>query len=203
MESCTLLVEGGNALKGNLRVQGAKNSALFLLAAALLTDQPVILQNVPLLPDMDILYQIVEELGVYVGWNPSERCVCIEAKAIEHASVNATLARKLRASVALACPLLYRCKRCRIPFPGGDPIGKRPLDEMMRGIAILGGEVHTEAGWYDLRLARDLQGASIHLRYPSHTATMALMMLGAVARGTTIIYNAAQEPEVTGGITDL
>jgi UDP-N-acetylglucosamine 1-carboxyvinyltransferase len=133
---------------------------------------------------------------VYVDWNPFERRVCIEAKAIEHASVNAARAGKLRASIALACPLLHRCKWCRIPFPGGDPIGKRPLDEMMRGIEILGGEVHTEVGWYDVRLARDLQGTSIHLRYPSHTATMALMMLGAVARGTTIIYNAAQEPEV-------
>ncbi|ASS73981.1 hypothetical protein CIG75_02610 [Tumebacillus algifaecis] len=196
MSKAMLCVEGGYALKGEMQVSGAKNSALFLVAAALMTDEQVTLGNMPAITDIDILHEILLDLGIHSLWTPSENRMVIEARQLSNSVVNSKLSRKLRGSIALACPVLYRLNRCIIPYPGGDMIGKRPLDEMMRGIEMMGGDVEFAEGLFSIRIDRPLKAIEMELEYPSHTATMALMMLGAVSEGRTVITNAALEPEV-------
>lgn len=189
-------VKGGNKLEGELLIEGAKNSALFLVCAALLTKEKVVLKNVPDILDIEILNQIIKEIGCESLWDSKNGCMEIISRKITNDVINERLARKLRASICLLCPLILRRNKVIIPFPGGDKIGSRPIDELLRGLKLMGATVNEGNGTYVITKNKDLVPIKVELTFPSHTATIGLMILAAGIDGKTIIENAAKEPEM-------
>jgi len=192
-----LQVTGGKRLQGELRVSGAKNSALVLMTAALLSDESVTLTNVPQLTDIDGMADILTALGV--GVERSHETVHINAKHLRHGEPPYELVNGLRASFFAIGPLLGRLGQAKVPLPGGCRIGARPVVEHIRGLKALGAVVNVEHGVVSAAVPgrnRRLQGASIVLDCPSVGATETILMAAVLAEGTSVIENAAQEPEV-------
>jgi UDP-N-acetylglucosamine 1-carboxyvinyltransferase len=188
-----LFVTGGARLAGSVRVSGAKNSGLKLMAAALLAPGRSVLRNVPRILDTLAMAELLEHLGVRVEW--TDDAVEIDAADLGSEEAPYELVRRMRASTAVLGSLLARLGRARVAMPGGDEIGSRPIDLHVRGLERMGAEITSEHGFLIARATR-LQGASITLDYPSVGATENLMMAGVAARGTTVIDNAAREPEI-------
>jgi UDP-N-acetylglucosamine 1-carboxyvinyltransferase len=197
LQRTRLEIEGGHSLSGELRVSGAKNSALVLMAACLLTRQPLRLHNVPRLTDITALGEILAALGVRVV--RSGETVELDADELNLSSPPYELVNSLRASFFCIGPLLARLGKAEIPLPGGCQIGSRPVAEHVKGLKVLGARVTIEHGVVTASLPgrqRRLRGGRIHLDCPSVGATETLMMAAALAEGETLIENAAQEPEV-------
>jgi UDP-N-acetylglucosamine 1-carboxyvinyltransferase len=192
-----LEVRGGRRLEGEVRVSGAKNSALVLMAASLLTEDPLRLRNMPGLSDIHGMAEILGALGVR-----SERSgdsLELQASGLSQSSPPYDLVNSLRASFFCIGPLLARLGVARVPLPGGCKIGARPVVEHVKGLKALGAQVSIEHGVVSAVVpgrGHRLTGARIHLDCPSVGATETLMMAAALADGETIIDNAAQEPEV-------
>ncbi|MGB9793125.1 MAG: UDP-N-acetylglucosamine 1-carboxyvinyltransferase [Thermacetogeniaceae bacterium] len=189
-----LIVEGGTPLRGRVRISGAKNSALVLIAAAAMARGEVILDNVPRIADVETQLEIVRSIGGDAEWQ-GENSVRIAFRGEPGVSVPYRLARKLRASNLFLGALAARCGEAQIPMPGGCNIGSRPMDLHLKGLAALGFEVEVEQG-YIKAVARSLKGAHIYLDFPSVGATENIMMAAATTPGTTILENAAKEPEI-------
>jgi len=193
-----LEVRGGRRLEGEVRVSGAKNSALVLMAASLLTEDPLRLRNMPALSDIAGMAEILAALGVH-----SERSgdsIELQASSLSQSSPPYDLVNSLRASFFCIGPLLARLGVARVPLPGGCKIGARPVVEHVKGLKALGAQVSIEHGVVSAVVpgrGHRLTGGRIHLDCPSVGATETLMMASALADGETIIDNAAQEPEVT------
>jgi UDP-N-acetylglucosamine 1-carboxyvinyltransferase len=187
------IVEGGIPLNGTIRPAGNKNAALPIICAALLSEDPVTLENVPDIRDVRTLLALMEELGCSVDWLGSDS-VRIQAKEIRLAQVDRRLAARIRASILLAGPMLARAGSMVLPPPGGDVIGRRRVDTHFLALQRLGARVET-AGGYHLQ-AEMLTGADIFLDEPSVTATENTVMAAALARGATRLRNAAAEPHV-------
>jgi UDP-N-acetylglucosamine 1-carboxyvinyltransferase len=187
------IVEGGYPLNGRVRPAGNKNAALPIICAALLSDEPVTLENVPDIRDVRTLLELLEQLGCEVAWEGAET-VRIHAREVRIAEVDRALAARIRASILLAGPMLARVGRMILPPPGGDVIGRRRVDTHFLALQKLGARVET-AGGYHLE-ADGLTGADIFLDEPSVTATENTVMAAALARGTTRLRNAAAEPHV-------
>jgi UDP-N-acetylglucosamine 1-carboxyvinyltransferase len=189
----TFIVEGGRALSGRIRPAGNKNAALPCLAATLLTDEPVTLENVPRIRDVLTLLEILESLGASHEW-VNENTVSVDASGVTVGRVDRTMAARIRASLLLAGPLLARFGDVELPPPGGDVIGRRRMDTHFLAFRALGASVTLER---DFRIqARELVGADIFLDEPSVTGTENAIMAAAMARGTTVLRNAAAEPHV-------
>ena len=193
----TYLVTGGRPLKGRLRVQGAKNAILPLLAACLLATEPCLLLDAPRLSDVAAMVAILRHLGATVR---SLRLEGIPALAVDPRGVTGHevpdhLMRRLRSSIFVMGPLLARLGRARLSLPGGCDIGPRPVDFHLRGLEALGARIREDGGGM-LAEAGHLQGAEIYLDQPSVGATENVMLAATGARGTTVIRNAAREPEV-------
>jgi UDP-N-acetylglucosamine 1-carboxyvinyltransferase len=188
-----LFVSGGARLAGTVEVSGAKNSALKLMAASLLAPGRSVVTNVPRIRDCAVMAEMLEHLGVEVtlGGGVAE----LDATAVEGFDAPHELVRQIRASIVILGPLLARCGRARVALPGGDEIGARPVDLHVRGLERMGARFHSEHG-YLVAEAPDLHGASITLDYPSVTATENLLLAAVLAKGTTVIDNAAREPEI-------
>jgi UDP-N-acetylglucosamine 1-carboxyvinyltransferase len=180
-------------LHGQVRISGAKNSALVLMAGALLSSEACRLQNVPALADITCMAEILAALGVKL--RREDNAIEIDASHLSHSKAPYELVSQLRASFFAIGPLLARLGEARVPMPGGCAIGARPVELHVRGLQALGAEVHIEHGVVHA-YARKLRGARIYLDYPSVGATETLMMAAALAEGETLIENAAQEPEV-------
>lgn len=189
-----LRITGGVPLKGSIRVGGAKNAALPAMAAALLTDQPVELENIPLVNDIRTTQRLLSELGVEVALS-GEHSVRIDARRIASFEAPYELVRTMRASVLVLGPLLARLGRARVSLPGGCAIGARPIDLHLKGLEKMGAEVRTEHGYVEAR-ARRLHGADILFDCVTVTGTENLMMAAVLAEGRTVLRNAAREPEV-------
>jgi UDP-N-acetylglucosamine 1-carboxyvinyltransferase len=189
------VIEGGHALKGTVRPGGSKNEVLPCLAATLLSEQTVVLDNVPRIADVDVMVDIIAALGADVEWR-SHNTVAINAANVRDGNVPDALARRLRASILLAGPLLARFGRVVLPPPGGDVIGRRRLDTHFLGFQALGATVSVD-GVFDIA-ADALHGADIFLDEPSVTGTENIIMAAVFARGRTILRNAACEPHVQG-----
>ena len=187
------VVEGGVPLNGRIRPAGNKNAALPMICATLLSEEPVTLENVPDIRDVRTLLDLMQQLGCAVEWE-GEDSVTIEAREIRIAEVDRQMAARIRASILLAGPMLARAGSMILPPPGGDVIGRRRVDTHFLALQRLGGRVETSGG-YHLE-ADGLQGADIFLDEPSVTATENTVMAAALARGTTILRNAAAEPHV-------
>ncbi len=188
-------IRGGNALSGTVTPQGNKNAALPMLAASLLTDEPVVLENLPAIRDVDAMLGLIEGLGASVE-APADGRVRIEARNLSGWRAEDRLAREIRASFLLAGPLLARVGRAALPRPGGDRIGRRPLDTHVHALEDLGATVKIQPNRYELSAPNGLRGADIFLHEMSVMATENTVMAASMAHGTTIIRNAASEPHV-------
>ena len=192
-----LLVNGGRSLDGTLKVSGAKNSALVLMTASLLSAETVELINIPALTDIEGMSAILQSLGVEV--ERSQDCVRLTARSLSSAEPPYELVNSLRASFFSIGPLLGRLGHARVPLPGGCRIGARPVVEHIRGLKALGAMVNVDHGIVSATVPgtrRRLKGAHIVLDCPSVGATETILMAAVLAEGTTTIENVAQEPEV-------
>ncbi len=189
----TFVVEGGRRLEGRIRPAGNKNAALPCLAATALAGEPVTLENVPRIRDVETFLEIVSSLGADVQWSgPNE--VTVDARGIQRGSIDAGLARAIRASLLLAGPLLARFGHVQLPPPGGDVIGRRRMDTHFLAFEGLGATV-TLDGRFTIQ-AKKLRGADIFLDEPSVTGTENAVMAAVLAEGVTTLRNAAAEPHV-------
>jgi UDP-N-acetylglucosamine 1-carboxyvinyltransferase len=188
------IVEGGRRLEGRIRPGGNKNAALPILAACLLTDEAIILRNLPDIQDVRVMLQIMEGIGADVERLESN-VVRIHAKGECSSNPNPEMSRKIRASILLAGPLLARCGAANIAKPGGDAIGRRRVDTHLLALEALGAQIEVSAQEYRMSV-RELRGANMFLDEASVTATENAIMAAVLAEGQTSIYNAAAEPHV-------
>jgi UDP-N-acetylglucosamine 1-carboxyvinyltransferase len=189
-------IRGGNALKGRVSISGAKNSALPCMAAAILTRETVTLHNIPYVRDIITMRRLLEDIGGHV-LTPELRTHKISAANVELTSAPYELVKTMRASVLALGPLLARFGKARVSLPGGCAIGARPIDLHLAAFTKLGAEVVLEAGDVIARAPHDgLLGAEIEFGKISVTGTENVMMAATLARGKTLIHNAAREPEV-------
>jgi len=189
------VVQGGHRLKGRITPAGNKNAALPMLAATLLTDEEVILENVPDIRDVRTLMALMEDLGVEVGW-ADRNVVRVQAKELRPRELDPESAASIRASILLAGPMLARTGEMLLPQPGGDIIGRRRMDTHFLALEALGATFGERRGLFGLHAENGLQGKRIFLDEPSVTATENAIMAASLARGTTLLRNAAAEPHV-------
>lgn len=187
------MVTGGTPLQGTVVVSGAKNAVLPIIAASLLTPEPVRLEDAPDLLDVSVMGQVIEALGASVVRDGS--ILKIQAGEILNIETPHELVSQMRASIVIMGPLLARQGHVRISHPGGCAIGSRPINWHLKGLEALGAEIRMDHGFLDVR-AEALKGARIYLDFPSVGATENIMMAAVLAQGVTILENAAQEPEI-------
>src|SRR5438874_4618694 len=190
----SFVIEGGQPLNGTVRAAGNKNGALPLLAACLLTDEPVVLHNVPRIRDVETMTALIADLGADVEWTGAND-VRIHAASRSSHELDPELSRRIRASFLLAGPPLAREGRASVPPPGGDVIGRRRLDPHIHALAELGAEIDITGVRFDLRTA-GLRGKPSFLDEASAMATENPVMAAALAAGETVIGNAACEPHI-------
>ncbi len=188
------VVEGGRRLEGTIRPGGNKNAALPILAACLLTDEPVTLYNLPDIQDVRVMLEIIEKLGACVE-RREKNVITLHTKGDINSTPDSQLSKKIRASILLAGPLLARCGAANITKPGGDVIGRRRIDTHLLALESLGAQIEVSAHEYRMS-AQALKGKKIFLDEASVTATENAVMAAALADGDTLIYNAAAEPHV-------
>jgi UDP-N-acetylglucosamine 1-carboxyvinyltransferase len=188
-----LIVTGGQPLRGDVRINGAKNSALKLMAAALLVDGETVIEGVPRIADCLTMTKVLEHLGAVVRWDGA--AMSVDTAGVDSVETPYELVRQMRASIVALGPLLARHGRARVAMPGGCNIGSRKIDLHLRGFERMGARFSYEHGYLDVR-APVLTGAVISLDFPSVGATENLLMAAVSASGTTVIENAAREPEI-------
>ena len=193
-----IVIEGGRTLQGDIAVSGSKNSALPILVSSLLTPEPCIYEGIPHLADIRTTLRLIAGLGVMVDrekWNRGANNLKITASAVTNFEAPYELVKTMRASFLVLGPLLARFGRARVSTPGGCAIGARPVNLHLKGMEALGAKIEQSHGYIEAT-ADGLRGATIYLDLPSVGATENLMMAAALADGTTIIDNAAKEPEI-------
>jgi UDP-N-acetylglucosamine 1-carboxyvinyltransferase len=188
-----LLIEGGTPLRGEAAISGAKNAALPLLCAALLSREPVTFSNVPDLNDIRTMLKLLAQMGVKVAREADT--VTLDAAALDNPVAPYELVKTMRASILVLGPLTARCGEARVSLPGGCAIGARPVDQHIKGLQAMGAEVSVEHGYIHAKAVR-LRGARLFTDMVTVTGTENLMMAGCLAEGETVIENAAREPEV-------
>ncbi|MCR5210272.1 MAG: UDP-N-acetylglucosamine 1-carboxyvinyltransferase [Lachnospiraceae bacterium] len=188
------IIRGGNPLVGEVTIGGAKNAALGILAAAIMTSDPVRIENVPAVTDTEILLKAVEGIGVKIS-RPEKHTVIMDSSKLNSTFIDDEYMKKIRASYYLVGALLGRDKRAEVPLPGGCNIGVRGIDQHLKGFKALGAKVKIVHGCISAE-ARELRGAHIFFDKVSVGATINVMMAAALASGRTIIENAAKEPHV-------
>jgi UDP-N-acetylglucosamine 1-carboxyvinyltransferase len=188
-----LLIEGGHALAGEVAISGAKNAALPLLTAALLTREPVTLTNVPALNDIGTMLKLLAQMGVKV--ERSGDTVTLGARELTNPVAPYELVKTMRAAVLVLGPLAARCGEAKVSLPGGCAIGARPVDQHIKGLQAMGAEIAVEQGYVHAKSPR-LKGARLFTDMVTVTGTENLMMAACLAEGETVIENAAREPEV-------
>ncbi len=194
MDPEKLIISGGKRLQGTVKIDGAKNSALSIMAATLLTKDVCILRNVPRLTDVDIMAKVIRKLGVKVEWK-EDNSLKINSDDFNNYEAPYELVKMMRGSILVMGPLLARLKRAKISLPGGCAIGARPVDYHLKGFEALGAQVEVEKGYIEAKVNK-LKGNDIYLDFPSLGATENIMMAACLAKGLTTIENAAKDPEV-------
>ncbi|WP_297965506.1 UDP-N-acetylglucosamine 1-carboxyvinyltransferase [uncultured Anaerovibrio sp.] len=192
-----LIINGGKRLKGRVKISGAKNAVLPIIAAALLgQDSPSRLEEVPALDDVHTLTEVLKQLGVKAEFNPDKNTILVDSSDIASCEAPYDLVRKMRASFLIIGPLLARYGKAKISMPGGCAIGTRPIDLHLKGFEALGADINIGHGFIEAHAPGGLKGARIYLDFPSVGATENIMMAACMAEGQTIIENPAQEPEI-------
>ena len=194
-------MKGGNPLVGDVVISGAKNAALGILAASIMTDEEVVIENLPDVRDINVLLEAIQEIGAQVD-RIDRHTVKINGSTIHEVSVDDEYIRRIRASYYFIGALLGKYKSAQVPLPGGCDIGSRPIDQHLKGFRALGARIEIERGAVHAH-AIDLVGAHIYLDMVSVGATINIMMAAAMAEGMTILENAAKEPHVVDVATFL
>ena len=194
MDPEKLIISGENRLQGTVRIDGAKNSALSIMAATLLTKDVCILRNVPRLTDVDTMAAVIRKLGIKVEWR-GDNTLYIDSDDFNNCEAPYELVKMMRGSILVMGPLLARLKKAKISLPGGCSIGARPVDYHIKGFEALGAQVEVEKGYIEAKVDK-LKGDDIYLDFPSLGATENIMMAACLAEGITTIENAAKDPEV-------
>ncbi|WP_172371377.1 UDP-N-acetylglucosamine 1-carboxyvinyltransferase [Sporosarcina jiandibaonis] len=192
-----IIINGGRVLKGSVRVEGAKNAVLPVLAAALLASEGVnVIRDVPNLSDVGTISAVLKSLNAKVDAVPERNEVIIDSSGTLSSEAQFEYVRKMRASILVMGPILARNGFARVALPGGCAIGSRPIDQHLKGFEAMGAEISFGHGYVEAKAENGLHGAKIYLDFPSVGATENIMTAAALARGTTIIENAAKEPEI-------
>ena len=192
-----LIINGGHPLQGRVKISGAKNAVLPIIAATLLGQEKASrLDEVPALDDVHTIAEVLEALGVTVQLDREKSTFTVDAQKIGSWEAPYDLVRKMRASFLIMGPLLARCGRAKISLPGGCAIGTRPIDLHLKGFEALGAEIEIGHGFIDARAPQGLKGARIYLDFPSVGATENIIMAASMAEGQTVLENPAQEPEI-------
>jgi len=189
-----LVIQGGIPLSGEIRISGAKNAALPILCAALLTEEPLRIGNVPYLRDVTTMLELLNQMGAEISVN-DRMGVEIVARKLHNPAAPYELVKTMRAAILVLGPLLAPCGQARVSLPGGCAIGSRPVDLHIKGLQAMGAEIEIEHGYILARAAR-LKGARIFMDTVTVTGTENLMMAATLAEGATVLENAAREPEV-------
>jgi UDP-N-acetylglucosamine 1-carboxyvinyltransferase len=189
-------IVGGTRLEGRIAISGAKNAALPLMVASLLTEEPLLLANVPNLADITHLKTILAQHGVAVSAGEASGELRLAARTIASTTAPYDLVRKMRASFLVIGPLLARCHEAIVSLPGGCAIGTRPVDLHLKGLEAMGAEIRLEEGYVHAKAPGGLKGAQFEFPFVSVGATENLLMAATLARGTTELLNAALEPEI-------
>ncbi|OGH39311.1 MAG: UDP-N-acetylglucosamine 1-carboxyvinyltransferase [Candidatus Levybacteria bacterium RIFCSPLOWO2_01_FULL_38_21] len=193
----TFVIKGGKKLKGTISVSGSKNVALKALVAACLTDEEVIIENIPLISDFMVMVEIIRELGGRV--RIKDHTAVIRIKKIKKTKISLEKAASIRTSLMFMAPLLARCGRAVIPNPGGCRIGARPMDRIIAGIKKMGVKAfyNSKDGYFYLSLKNKMKPMIYRFKKNTHTGTETLILSSVLAKGKTILENAAEEPEVS------
>lgn len=197
-----LSIQGGQALKGEITITGAKNAALPILCAGLLSAEPITLRNLPDLQDVRTILKILAQMGLKVTFpNPDDRSVVIlDGTDIHTPEASYDLVKTMRASILVLGPLLARFGHAKVSLPGGCAIGARPVDQHIKGLKAMGADIHIEHGYIEAKFGKNpnaLVGAKILTDMITVTGTENLLMAAVLAEGETVLENAAREPEVT------
>lgn len=193
----TIIIKGGqNRLKGEVTIEGAKNAVLPLLAATILASEgQTLLTNVPILSDVFTMNNVVRGLDIHVDFNKEQNRISVDASGTIGSKAPYKYVNKMRASIVVLGPILARNGYARVSMPGGCTIGSRPIDLHLKGLEAMGARISQRAGYIEAH-AKRLQGAHLYMDFPSVGATQNLMMAATLADGTTVIENAAREPEI-------
>ncbi len=189
-----LLIQGGTPLTGEVAISGAKNAALPIICASLLSAEPLCLSNVPHLNDISTMLRLIAQMGVEVTLDNADGLL-LDSRGLNNPLAPYDMVKTMRASILVLGPLLARCGEARVSLPGGCAIGARPVDQHIKGLQAMGAEIHVEHGYIHAKATR-LKGARIVTDMVTVTGTENLMMAAVLADGETIIENAAREPEV-------
>lgn len=191
-----LIINGGKKLCGEIRIQGAKNAALPIMAASVLCGEEIVLHNCPRISDVYSAMRILTYLGCRAGFEEGNTAV-LKAENVTAEDVSDELMREMRSSIFFLGAVLGRTGRCRITYPGGCDLGPRPIDMHIAALRRMGVTIREEFGVIDCTAEKGLKGAKIALSFPSVGTTENIILAAALANGTTVIHNAAREPEIT------
>jgi UDP-N-acetylglucosamine 1-carboxyvinyltransferase len=190
-----MLITGGNRLEGVVRVSGGKNTAVAIIPAAILSSTPCVIENLPNIEDVNVSVETLRYLGAKVDWDPKEGIMQVDPTSINRTDVPLDLSRRMRASSYYIGALLARFGSARVPLPGGCNIGRRPIDQHIKGMRALGAQVETTRGTV-IAEAEPLIGGDVFLDMATVGGTINVMLAASRAQGTTTIYNAAKEPHI-------
>lgn len=191
-----IIVSGGGPLKGRIPIAGAKNACLTLMPATLLSDEPLILTNAPRLSDIASMTALLQSLGADVATLQEGKVIELSSRALTSTRADYDIVRKMRASNLVLGPLLARYGHAEVSLPGGCAIGARPMDLHQSGLEALGAQIELKDGYLHARAPKGLKGAHIRLGFASVGATENILMAATLAKGTTVLQNAAREPEI-------
>lgn len=192
----SIVVTGGGALNGQIPIAGAKNACLTLMPATLLSEEPLTLTNAPRLSDIKTMTALLESLGAEVSALADGSVIAMSSHEANNPVADYEIVRKMRASNLVLGPLLARHGHAVVSMPGGCAIGARPMDLHIHGLEALGAEIELKEGYLHAKAAKGLKGAQIELRFASVGATENILMAATLAKGTTVLKNAAREPEI-------
>ncbi len=192
----SIIVTGGAELEGQIPIAGAKNACLALMPATLLSDEPLTLTNAPRLSDIKTMTLLLQSLGAEVSSMQGGRVLALSSHDLNNVTADYDIVRKMRASNLVLGPLLARAGRAVVSLPGGCAIGARPMDLHIDGLTALGAEIELRDGYLHAVAPRGLKGAVIEQRFASVGATENIVMAATLAKGTTVLRNAAREPEI-------
>ena len=190
-----MLITGGNRLEGGVRGSGGKNTAVAIIPAAILSSTPCVIENLPNIEDVNVSVETLRYLGAKVDWDPKEGLMQVDSSPINRTDVPLDLSRRMRASSYYIGALLARFGSARVPLPGGCNIGRRPIDQHIKGMRALGAQVETTRGTV-VAEAEPLTGGDVFLDMATVGGTINVMLAASRAQGTTTIYNAAKEPHI-------
>ena len=190
-----MLITGGQRLEGSVRVSGGKNTAVAIIPAAILSQTPCVIENLPNIEDVNVSVETLRYLGAKVEWDPDTGVMQVDSSTIHCTEVPLDLCSRMRASSYYIGALLARFGEAKVPLPGGCNIGRRPIDQHIKGMRVLGAEVDTTAGLVDAKCA-NMIGGDVFMDMVTVGGTINVMLAASRAEGTTTIYNAAKEPHI-------